>query len=139
MNAKTSNQKTKNSPRVANRAAPAKRIVRKPGSAGPVSGKARKSAATRRGKVTPSPAAATSQVQSDPAAPSKQARLIAMLEATPGATLSQMMALTGWQAHTVRGMISGALRKKLGLNVTCVPAGDSGARVYRIVGTAAAA
>jgi hypothetical protein len=34
---------------------------------------------------------------------SKQARLIALLQSEPGATISQMRSLTGWQAHTVRG------------------------------------
>ena len=42
-----------------------------------------------------------------------------------------MMALTGWQAHTVRGMLSGSLRKRLGLNVQSQVA--EGLRVYRIV------
>jgi len=31
--------------------------------------------------------------------------------------MAQMIALTGWQPHTVRGMISGSLRKRLGLDV----------------------
>lgn len=64
---------------------------------------------------------------------SKQSRLIALLRSAPGATLPQMTALTGWQPHTVRGAISGVLRKKLGLSVSCV-ASESGVRVYRIVG-----
>ena len=55
-----------------------------------------------------------------------------MLNATSGATLEQMMKLTGWQAHTVRGAISGVLRKRLGLNVVC-DAADSEVRRYRIV------
>ena len=50
---------------------------------------------------------------------SEQARLISMLTAASGATLEQMMNLTGWQAHTVRGAISGVLRRRLGLNVVC--------------------
>jgi hypothetical protein len=62
---------------------------------------------------------------------SKQARLISMLSASSGATLEQMMTLTGWQAHTVRGTISGVLRKRLGLNVVCT--GSAGSRSYRIV------
>lgn len=69
-----------------------------------------------------------------PAGASKQAHLIALLQAGPGATINQMMPLTSWQAHTVRGTISGVLRKKLGLNVTCQAASDSGDRAYRIVG-----
>jgi hypothetical protein len=69
---------------------------------------------------------------------SKQARLIAKLTVGPGATIQQMMALTGWQAHTVRGTISGALRKRLGLNVVCEPLVQGGERLYRIVGSVAA-
>lgn len=70
---------------------------------------------------------------------SKQARLIAMLRALPGATIEQMMTLTGWQAHTVRGTISGVLRKKLGLNVTCEVRDGSGRSLYRIVGASVSA
>ncbi len=61
----------------------------------------------------------------------KQARLIALLRSASGATMQQMMALTGWQAHTVRGMLSGSLRKRLGLTVQQQPV--QGVRVYRIV------
>lgn len=64
---------------------------------------------------------------------SKQSQLITLLRSAPGATLPQMTELTGWQPHTVRGTISGVLRKKLGLSVAC-EAGESGVRVYRIVG-----
>ena len=63
---------------------------------------------------------------------SKQARLIAMLGSAAGASIAQLMTLTGWQAHTVRGAISGVLRKRLGLNLECL-VGSTGARVYRIV------
>lgn len=68
-----------------------------------------------------------------PATPpaSKQSQLIALLRSAPGATLAQMMTLTGWQAHTVRGMLSGSLRKRLGLNVQAEV--SEGLRVYRIV------
>ena len=73
----------------------------------------------------------------DPVGTSKQARLISLLNAAPGATLEQMMSLTGWQAHTVRGTISGVLRKRLGLNVVCDAADASDARRYRIVAAGA--
>lgn len=44
--------------------------------------------------------------------------------------MAQMVDLTGWQPHTVRGMLSGSLRKRLGLNVRhCM---EEGVRVYRI-------
>lgn len=73
----------------------------------------------------------------EPVCTSKQARLISMLNASSGATLEQMMNLTGWQAHTVRGAISGVLRKRLGLNVVCDAAGSEGRR-YRIVASVGA-
>jgi hypothetical protein len=47
----------------------------------------------------------------------KQARLFAMLERDEGATIEQIVAATGWQPHTVRGAIAGALKRKLGLTV----------------------
>ena len=70
---------------------------------------------------------------------SKQSRLITLLRSSAGGTLAQMMTLTGWQAHSVRGVISGVLRKKLGLNVHCDAHSEDGARIYRIVTAKAAA
>ncbi len=66
-------------------------------------------------------------------ADSKQARLIAMLQQPEGASLDEIVAATGWQAHTVRGAIAGALKKKLGLTVTSDKIGGRG-RVYRVAG-----
>jgi hypothetical protein len=61
----------------------------------------------------------------------KQAQLIAMLRRPEGATISQIVQATGWQQHTVRGAIAGALKKKLGLEVTSTKEkGEE--RVYRI-------
>ena len=48
----------------------------------------------------------------------KEAMLIAMLRRPEGATIAQVIEATGWQKHTVRGAISGALKKKRGLEVT---------------------
>jgi hypothetical protein len=62
---------------------------------------------------------------------SKQAAVIAMLRRPEGATIEAIVAMTGWQPHTVRGAISGALKKKLGLDVVSERS-DGGARVYRI-------
>lgn len=62
---------------------------------------------------------------------SKQALLIEMLEAPEGATIQQVVHATGWQPHTVRGAIAGALKKKLGLNVVSEKVKGRG-RVYRI-------
>ena len=61
----------------------------------------------------------------------KQAMLITMLQAPTGATMDEIVAATGWQAHSARGAISGALGKKLRLIVTSAKEADRG-RVYRI-------
>ncbi len=62
----------------------------------------------------------------------KLAALVMTLRRPQGATGLQLMLATGWQPHTVRGAISGMLRKKLGLNVVLAH-NDSGERVYRVV------
>ena len=62
---------------------------------------------------------------------SKQAEVIRMLQRPEGATIRQICAATGWQAHTVRGTFAGAFKKKLGLTIVSdKPQG--GERVYRI-------
>ena len=61
----------------------------------------------------------------------KQATLIAMLRAPDGATIEEIMAATGWLGHTVRGAMAGALKKKLGLEVTSEKVEGRG-RVYAI-------
>ena len=66
-----------------------------------------------------------------PRAATKQAALIAMLRASDGATIEEISAATGWQAHTVRGAIAGALKKKLGLEVNSEKVEGRG-RVYRL-------
>ena len=62
----------------------------------------------------------------------KQALLIDLLKRKTGATIADLVKATGWQPHSVRGAISGALKKKLGLTVTSEPIEKRG-RVYRIV------
>ena len=61
----------------------------------------------------------------------KASRVVALLSKPAGATLSSIMAETGWQAHSVRGFISGQLIKKLGLKVKSFA--RDGERVYRIL------
>jgi hypothetical protein len=66
----------------------------------------------------------------------KQAVLIELLTRAEGATLPQMTEATGWQVHTVRGAMAGALKKKLGLEITSEK--QTGAdRIYRIANQAA--
>jgi hypothetical protein len=54
-----------------------------------------------------------------------------MLRMPAGATISQIAKAFGWQPHTVRGVLSGALKKKLGLVVKSSKP-EGGERVYRI-------
>ena len=74
--------------------------------------------------------------------------MIEMLKRPEGATVEQIAAATGWQHHTIRGAISGALKKKLGLTVEAtrtreVGPNKTGAKgsstVYRITGSPSAA
>jgi hypothetical protein len=61
----------------------------------------------------------------------KGARIIALLKRPSGATLVEIMTETGWQAHSVRGFISGQLTRRLGLRVKSFK--RKGERTYRIV------
>ena len=67
---------------------------------------------------------------------SKIGLLVTMLRQKDGATIDAMMSATGWQAHSIRGAMSGSVKKALGLNLLSEKT-DAG-RVYRIdAGTAA--
>src|ERR1700730_14847056 len=66
--------------------------------------------------------------------PSKQDEVIAMLRRPEGATVDEVVSATGWQRHTVRGVFSGTLKKKLGL--TLASAKEDRGRVYRIAESA---
>ena len=62
----------------------------------------------------------------------KTAKIMALLKRPGGASLQQLRKATGWQAHSVRGFLSGTLKKKMGLRVTSTKLQD-GERTYRIV------
>ena len=66
---------------------------------------------------------------SDTKRPSKQEAVIAMLQRPEGATVDEVASVMGWQRHTVRGLFSGTLKKKLGL--TLASAQEERGRVYR--------
>jgi hypothetical protein len=66
-----------------------------------------------------------------PRANSKQARVLALLRGSSGATIATVMRSTGWQPHTVRGFLAAVVRKKLGLRLESEK--TDGERVYRIV------
>lgn len=90
--------------------------------------------------VEPAAAIAPEAIVETPVAPapvhrtrenSKQAAIIAMLKRAEGATIGQIVEVTGWQQHTVRGTFAGAFKKKLGLTITSDKA-ERQQRVYRI-------
>ena len=64
-------------------------------------------------------------------ASSKKADILALLQRRGGATLEELMLATGWQAHSIRGFISGAIGKKMGLAVESAKR-EGGGRVYAI-------
>ncbi|MDO5703820.1 MAG: DUF3489 domain-containing protein [Paracoccus sp. (in: a-proteobacteria)] len=86
-------------------------------------------------------AATTSQVAA-PAAPpvaapapragTKQAALIVLLQRPEGVSITEAASALEWQVHTVRGAISGALKKRLGLAISAEKI-DGRGTVYRIV------
>ena len=79
-------------------------------------------------KASPAPTAVATRARREG---TKQAILIAMLRSEAGATIGEIMAANGWQAHTVRGALAGALKKRLGLEVTSEKI-DGRGRVYRL-------
>ena len=56
-----------------------------------------------------------------------------MLEKPEGSTIAELAAATGWQAHTVRGAMSGVLKKKLGLPISAKKVEGRGT-VYKLPG-----
>jgi hypothetical protein len=63
---------------------------------------------------------------------SKKAIVLELLRRSDGATIADIMAATEWQAHSVRGFLSGSLTKKMGLSIGSTKRAD-GVRIYRIV------
>ena len=84
--------------------------------------------ANKGAKSAKSPKKATSARQG-----SKTAKVLDLLRRSGGATLKELMKATGWQAHSVRGFLSGALGKKMGLTVTSTKAEDEERR-YSVKG-----
>ena len=61
---------------------------------------------------------------------SKQALVVALLQRAEGVSMDELMQVTGWQPHSVRGLLSGAIKKKRGLTVSSSKNGEH--RIYRI-------
>ena len=78
----------------------------------------------------PAPQPATAK-ERKPREGTKQSQMIDLLRRPKGATLAEIVEATGWQQHTIRGAIAGALKKKLGLTITSEK-DESRGRVYNI-------
>ena len=78
--------------------------------------------------ATPQP---TTQKEHKPREGTKQSQMIELLRRPEGATIGEIIEATDWQSHPVRGVIAGALKKKLGLNITSEKDQTRG-RVYKI-------
>ncbi len=75
---------------------------------------------------------ASSAKKAAPARPgSKTAKILDLLKRPDGVTLKELMKATGWQAHSVRGFLSGAIGRKMGIRVESSKRPD-GDRSYRI-------
>jgi hypothetical protein len=71
---------------------------------------------------------------SPPPAPTRTTKkqiCIGLLKRRKGASIQELQDATGWQAHSVRGFVSGTVKKTLGLDVTSRQVGERG-RVYRV-------
>jgi hypothetical protein len=85
-------------------------------------------AKTSASRANEPPAAAT---RIGPREGSKTRKILDLLNRPGGANLQQIMQATGWQAHSVRGFISGTLGRKMGLTVVSAKTGD-GQRSYSL-------
>jgi hypothetical protein len=60
------------------------------------------------------------------------AKVLTLLQRPGGVTLAAIMKATEWQAHSVRGFLSGTISKRMGLKLTSTRS-DAGERVYSVV------
>ncbi|WP_374331998.1 DUF3489 domain-containing protein [Aestuariivirga sp.] len=81
----------------------------------------------------PAPPQPTASKERKPREGTKQQQMIDLLRRPKGATLAEIVEATGWQQHTIRGAMAGALKKKLGLTITSEK-DDSRGRVYKLCG-----
>ena len=97
----------------------------------PSKGKSAKRAARAKKANTAAKSAKSPKKAANSRQGSKTAKFLDLLKRSGGATGADLMKATGWQAHSVRGFISGVLGKKMGLTVTSTKAED-GERRYSL-------
>lgn len=83
-------------------------------------------------KIRSAPKPGSSKRKNRKLQPTKLDQIAAALQTRRGATIADLMALTGWQVHSVRGAMAGALKKQRGLKIVSEKTGAE--RIYRIAG-----
>lgn len=81
--------------------------------------------------LEPEPKTTNAEARANLREGTKQARMIALLESPEGASIEDICQETGWQKHTVRGVFSNTLKKRLGLTLTSYK-NEGQPRHYRI-------
>ena len=84
----------------------------------------------KRNNPTPKQHAESPKKIPDTKRESKQVTLIELLKNPDGATIDEMVKATGWQRHSVRGVMSGVLKKRLGFSIASEK--EERGRIYRI-------
>jgi hypothetical protein len=95
-------------------------------------GSSRANPGKRKASSKSKPVKASVAASRNRSAPSKQDAVLALLQRPKGATLSEITEATGWQPHSVRGFLSGVLKKKLKLKIESRKDGSD--RTYHIIG-----
>ena len=104
------------------------RVSKKAANVAPKKAKSGKKASPTR----KAPKARKSETKGDSARDgSKAATILELLKRPGGATAAELQKATGWQPRSVRGFLSGAIRKKMGLEVISAK-GEDGERSYSI-------
>src|SRR5690349_25156536 len=104
--------------------------ARKP-SVAPAKGKSGKKAIPAKKAPKGTKAAKAAKKETGPREGSKTEKVLGLLKRANGATLAELMKATGWQAHSVRGFLSGTVGKKMGLQLASAKTED-GERTYRV-------
>ena len=81
-------------------------------------------------RKSPQPPRNARKLKPTGAAGTKSAKILSLVQRPDGATSSELEEATGWVSHSVRGYISGTLRKRMGLDVQRIERKD-GAKAYR--------